>query len=1166
MPGLLIALDDATCRAANDTDTDLNLVSELHAAFAKGGGGGHPAYSRPRLDSAHCFCVQHYAGEVRYDARGFVRKNSEALTPDVQTLLTQATHPWLVAQHAQFVLRHEAPPVAASSSSPPPPPSFSFSSSSSSSSSSSLPSASLPSSPTGEALTKGASAPTASGALEKRGSRLRQASVGEQFRSQLRELIQTVNGAAVLGGGGSVPVEAGAGGVSGCAYVRCIKPNADRLPWTLDEASCAHQLRCAGMMEAVRIRRESFARRHPHSLFWQAFHTLPRPTHPATTSHTAPPIPSDPQERSARLAAALAEALGEAAGSWQSGRTKVFLRHSLAVRLDTWARVRRAAAQRSLRAAGAAWTTRRHVSVSALQRGWIRSRAVRAGRALRVAQWASRAGLSRWRRHVHSCHRALACIRLLQRTGRAWLAARREAASKATERARADVLSPPRLLGPGHASAPVFAHTSAPALIRAICVGKERAPPPTPQSPQGTPRPHSVSSADDAAPAAMPLSMPLSALPSGGLQQVQKVQQKVGHGRTIEQLGPKRAVCVSGSTSVAEAAQVMVATRTEAVLVVEDVADVAQGAVACGDENEAPRGNGPPGGAGHGKAAMPTRVAGILTVTDIARRVVASGRSPLACTVQDVMTCNPQTVSATDAADVALTAMITGAFRHVPVVSAGGGAPAILDLVRCLFDVIRMLERAQAAGEALIDAVSRQAAGVSGAGAGGDGSLHDALAPALRTLLAPSLSSLGASCVAPAVLPPSATLRDAAVAMRAPGVTAVLIATTDAEYQSASEDGTARFALLTPRSLLAAVAAAANGGAGTPSLSSLSALEASEGARPLVAPPNVSVLDALHLLQGERCSHAVLLDVDEPPATASPMALLDILQLVRASMSHAERSADAQQLTAYWGAAAALSDVGAPTARHRPRPGAPSRLGGIGEDTPCDAFSDAACSSPADHRDGEANLHRGASYSCVGYGDQCTVIDDEVRPEDSISMAGVPSNQSMVGGRFGGLGPSANGAMGQGLPAPNFDGSMLLKLRDPQGNLHRVKCMPHEGWQALQSEVQARLGGGGGHTVRALLYRDDDGDQVAIDSSEALLDAAQYAARVGHRLNVSITLAAATATTPLAVPRPQASKAPSQPLPAESTSAVSSFLGGLLAASALAVGGGLVIAAKAARR
>lgn len=552
----------------------------------------------------------------------------------------------------------------------------------------------------------------------------------------------------------------------------------------------------------------------------------------------------------------------------------------------------------------------------------------------------------------------------------------------------------------------------------------------------------------------------------------------------------------------------------------------------------------------------------------------------------------------TDAADDALTAMIGGSFRHVPVLSPSGGAPAILDLVRCLFDVIRMLERAQAAGEALIDAVSSRNAG---------GGMSDVLAPALRTLLAPSLRSLASSCTAPAVLGPSASLQEAAAAMLAPGVTAVLVCTGSAQEASSEEEGSSnnaagRYALLTPRSLLTAVVGAGDASAASATaFASCTALDVS-GGEPLLPPADCSVLDALHLLQAERCTHALLLSPSDG-AACGPAALLDMLQLVRASVSHTERSADAQQLHAFWGAAAALSDVGGPTASSSsksaaaagagaggtsgasapPRvqaraPGhAPTLLGGIGEDEPCDDFSD---------------LDQRTLVSEYDVGDDALT---EVRPEDSISMAGVQRHVPSAGphGQQAGAGMAAAQA-GAGLKSaqlhhlagcePSVDGSVLFKLRDPSsGNLHRVRCMPAEGWKALQDAVQARFGAEAGALVK-LLYRDDDGDQVAIDSDDTLWEAAAQARRVGQRLNATAVCGGGGFDTDGAPQTPSgaaqgagnaaavlgAGNAAASSVAAAASgmdrSSVKSFLGGLLAASSLAVGAGLVLAAKSAKR
>ena len=79
--------------------------------------------------------------------------------------------------------------------------------------------------------------------------------------------------------------------------------------------------------------------------------------------------------------------------------------------------------------------------------------------------------------------------------------------------------------------------------------------------------------------------------------------------------------------------------------------------------------------------------------------MVATGAAPASCLAAAHMTASPHTVCTTDAASIALSAMITGRFRHVPVSVPAGGTPCLLDLKRCLFDVIAMAESAQAAGK-----------------------------------------------------------------------------------------------------------------------------------------------------------------------------------------------------------------------------------------------------------------------------------------------------------------------------------------------------------------------------------------------------------------------------------------------------------------------------------
>ncbi|VTJ91764.1 Hypothetical predicted protein, partial [Marmota monax] len=50
-------------------------------------------------------------------------------------------------------------------------------------------------------------------------------------------------------------------------YVRCIKPNEDKVAGRLDEDHCRHQVAYLGLLENVRVRRAGFASRQPYSRF-----------------------------------------------------------------------------------------------------------------------------------------------------------------------------------------------------------------------------------------------------------------------------------------------------------------------------------------------------------------------------------------------------------------------------------------------------------------------------------------------------------------------------------------------------------------------------------------------------------------------------------------------------------------------------------------------------------------------------------------------------------------------------------------------------------------------------------------------------------------------------------------------------------------------------------
>ena len=98
----------------------------------------------------------------------------------------------------------------------------------------------------------------------------------------------------------------------------------------------------------------------------------------------------------------------------------------------------------------------------------------------------------------------------------------------------------------------------------------------------------------------------------------------------------KQVLCVGGDATVIEAAELMRKHDVGAVLIMEDEA-----------------------------------LKGILTVNDMAYRVIADERDPKKTFASQVMTPSPDTVSSDTTAIVALRLMQDGGYRHLPVVDGG---------------------------------------------------------------------------------------------------------------------------------------------------------------------------------------------------------------------------------------------------------------------------------------------------------------------------------------------------------------------------------------------------------------------------------------------------------------------------------------------------------------
>jgi len=124
-------------------------------------------------------------------------------------------------------------------------------------------------------------------------------------------------------------------------------------------------------------------------------------------------------------------------------------------------------------------------------------------------------------------------------------------------------------------------------------------------------------------------------------------------------------------------------------------------------------------------------LAGIITDTDVTRRVVAKQLSASTTLVSSVMTANPTCVTMSDSAMDALVTMVENRFRHLPVTDDNGAVVGVLDIAKCLNDAITKLERTQEKNASSTDDTLKQMASLQGAGG---------QAAALQALLGPLLA------------------------------------------------------------------------------------------------------------------------------------------------------------------------------------------------------------------------------------------------------------------------------------------------------------------------------------------------------------------------------------------------------------------------------------------
>ncbi|KAM4627006.1 unconventional myosin-X-like [Discoglossus pictus] len=135
----------------------------------------------------------------------------------------------------------------------------------------------------------------------KMGTQRKKPTVSSQFRESLHSLMAMLS-------------------TSNPFFIRCIKPNTDKLPNTFNPAVVLNQLRYSGMLETVKIRRAGYPVRRPYQDFISRYKMLFKN------------IKTENDQKS--KCSAFLQSYAGATKEWQLGKTKVFLKESLEQKLE----------------------------------------------------------------------------------------------------------------------------------------------------------------------------------------------------------------------------------------------------------------------------------------------------------------------------------------------------------------------------------------------------------------------------------------------------------------------------------------------------------------------------------------------------------------------------------------------------------------------------------------------------------------------------------------------------------------------------------------------------------------------------------------------------------------------------------------------------------------
>jgi myosin V len=199
----ILAILDEQCRLPRCTD-----ASFASAVYQKCKKSSRLVVTKA-MEACSSFAIHHFAGLVEYDTDSFLEKNKDELPKETTLLLKSSAFPFL-ARLGLELTSSETPTTGGSPS-----------------------------------LHQKGRQPRH---LQRVASSIMHETVGLQFCNQLKLLRSRIEATSPH-------------------YVRCLKPNDELLPHSFNALVIADQLRCAGVLEAIRVSRVGFPHRYGHSQF-----------------------------------------------------------------------------------------------------------------------------------------------------------------------------------------------------------------------------------------------------------------------------------------------------------------------------------------------------------------------------------------------------------------------------------------------------------------------------------------------------------------------------------------------------------------------------------------------------------------------------------------------------------------------------------------------------------------------------------------------------------------------------------------------------------------------------------------------------------------------------------------------------------------------------------